>query len=448
MAAKIVSFEDVNAEFDAIEKKLGLVNTSYDREPLSTGLLSLDLVLSGGVRSGAWYTFFGQEQSSKSTLAQTVLSKVMLDNIPRLAYFDYEGSMDQGYMESIGHTMGSTFNTSDIFGVRSPVGKWVVQPRLRYYAAQIGEDFFDFLYRMETILPDKLPVGDKWYLVYDKEMRQKFNDVMDQALYKETGRVHVPVENGYPQAFIVVDSYPAMMPRNMDEEDKTQGMANQARMFSDQLRRVKGRLRQKGITVVGINQLRQKPGVMYGSPWYEPGGEALKFISDARIEMTPRSVLGGKGQIEEEPSINGGKDVYRYVHIRAKKNKLSTPNLEAWTRLWIADDTGVAHGYDPVFDTYWMLKETGKLSGTKNRMKIDLPHTNGGQHKPLTWLNLKKLVLGDNPTIKETLKSIGIEKPFYLRKVCFSMMRRGQAMTDFFATMSGGTGDHTDAEQD
>lgn len=430
----IFTNSDIMKEFDAIEKKIGLVNSSSVRNPESTGLLVLDLIMGGGLTPGSWVTFFGGEQSAKTTLACTVLLK-NVGNVTREILFDYEGSFDENYFSLLGRSLGCKLTVPEIFGVKDQANQWTVVPRIRYYSSQIGEEFFDFLFKLQMMLPDKLQLGDSWYYVFDKEHKAKYQSLMDKRLYSETGRVWVPCPDGKMQALIVLDSYPAMLPRNMDEEDKTQGMANQARMFSDQLKRVKGRMRQKKITVMGVNQLRLKPGTMYGSPWYEPGGEALKFFSDVRIEMTGRAVLGGKGQIEEEESVTGGKDVYRYVHLKAKKNKLSTPYLEGWARLWISDEEGNARGFDPVFDTFTFLKETGSISGTKNRIKINLPQMLDGQHKPLNWLGFKKLVNGDSSMIRDTLNSIGVERPFYLRRLCFSMFNKGTALPAYFSTM-------------
>src|SRR5690606_20896194 len=85
-------------------------------------------------------------------------------------------------------------------------------------------------------------------------------------------------DRGGLQALLSLDSYPAMLTEKQDTDDPSAAMAIQARMFSEQLRRVKGRMRSKRIAVLGVNQLRQKPAVMFGSPDYEPGGEALKFF--------------------------------------------------------------------------------------------------------------------------------------------------------------------------
>lgn len=152
--------------------------------------------------------------------------------------------------------------------------------------------------------------------------------------------------------------------------------------------------------------------------------------SDVRIRMASRSVQGGSGQYEEEPSINGGVDQYRYIHMRAHKNKLSVPNLEGWARIWVKDSDGVAHGFDPVYDAFFFMKELGLISGTKNKLKISLKKFEG--HKPISWLNFKKLILGSKKVITETLESIGLSGYINLRQELFDLFKDGKAMEIFF----------------
>lgn len=152
--------------------------------------------------------------------------------------------------------------------------------------------------------------------------------------------------------------------------------------------------------------------------------------SDVRIRMASRSVQGGSGQYEEEPSINGGVDQYRYIHMRAHKNKLSVPNLEGWARIWVKDSDGVAHGFDPVYDAFFFMKELGLISGTKNKLKISLKKFEG--HKSLSWLNFKKLILGNKKVITETLESIGVKGYVNLRQELFDLFKDGKAMEIFF----------------
>lgn len=86
--------ELLDETLDDIEKSYALTGNSMllGEKRQTTGLLSLDLVLGGGITAG-WYTTFGVEQSCKSTLAMTILCACVESNIPAQAYFDYEGCL-------------------------------------------------------------------------------------------------------------------------------------------------------------------------------------------------------------------------------------------------------------------------------------------------------------------------------------------------------------------
>lgn len=275
------AYADIDGTLDSIEKDLsmggGALNLNEQR--MSTGLLGLDLVVGKGMVPG-WYTVYGPEQSCKSTGAMAIMSSALLSSVPYKAYFDYEGSGEPTYIENMLKTNGIAVSIEDVFGVRDPrSSNWIKKPLIRYQKPQVAERFFDYVYKLEKSLPDKLCVGDDWYYVFDdtKENRKKVGDHFDKNYWRKTKKLRVPAPDGTPQALIVVDSYPAMLPERLDDEDAGAGMAAQARMFSEQIKRIKGRMSSKRIIIVGVNQLRQRPAVMYGSPEYEPCGDALKF---------------------------------------------------------------------------------------------------------------------------------------------------------------------------
>ena len=420
--------DDMDSDLDEMEKDLGLnqISLTDSRDRVSTGLLALDLMMSGGTTPGAFMTFFGGEQAAKSTLAQTVLNRAIIDNVPRLFYFDYEGSFQADYFESIGRSMGSTYNQGDIFGVKDESGRWVKKPKLRYYAEALGDKVFDTIYKLEKDLPSKLYREGKWWYVFEgtRDNKAQYKADLNVKLMRETGKCWIPAPDGKIQALIVCDSYPAMLFKESDEEQKKDGLGAQARAFAHHLKRIKGRMSEKRIGFLGVNQLREKPMVMFGSPFYEPCGSALKFFSDVRVQLTARAVLGGKGPVEEEDALGGGTDYYMYKNMKCIKNKLSTPNLEGWARIWTKDNQGKAHGFDPVFDTFIFLKEIGMVDGTKNRMKIYLPQMLEGEHKALTWKQFKILIIGTPKQKRAVFTAVGIKKMFDLRKTCFSLFKR------------------------
>jgi len=274
---------ELDDELDMIEKKFGLASAMLDKnEPrLSTGLLAVDLLLNGGIVSGGWYTTFGGEQSCKSTLTMTLLASIIKQKFRGAAsVFDYEGSSDPQYIDSICRVMGVTETYQRIMGVSDDEGNWIVAPLVRYYAPDSGDTFFDYMNKLKRLLPDKLRIGSQHYFLYphEKKLLKKMAGSYDKKYLSKKNRIKIPAPDGLPQAIAICDSYPAMLPSEQDDDDPSGALALQARMFSTGIKRIKGSMRRKRIIVFGVNQIRKAPMVKFGSPEYEPCGEALKFF--------------------------------------------------------------------------------------------------------------------------------------------------------------------------
>lgn len=407
--------------------------------PMSTGMLTLDLLYGGGIRPG-WYTHFGKEQSSKTTGALVIAANAIKEKVPLITFFDYEGSSANSmpYIQSILNTTGIDKTIAQVFGTKDhDSGKWITPPIIRFHVESVAEKFFDFLANVLRELPDKKMINGRWWLIYEdnKKNKARVGEFADPSMSKRYGPgLWVPAPNGELQALFIVDSYPAMNPASNDEEETDNSLALQARMFSKQLPRVKGRLMQKMVAVIGTNQLRDAPMVMYGPKENEPGGQALKFNADCRCKFTPRSSgqpLWPKNFDKEtgweiEPSVEfeKGRDSYRYIHLKTIKNKLSVPNRVGWIRIWANDGEGSARGYDPVFDTLYYLYVTGQLVGRgRKSMKLKLNKTD--IEPSVTWIDLKQWILGNVATKKEICAKLGYKKPFCLRKYCFTQLKKG-----------------------
>lgn len=464
----MIGIDDV---LDDIEKDYGLSGASLGQaeDRLSTGTLALDVILGGGLVPG-WYTFFGGEQSCKSTGASWLMISALYSEVPVISMWDFEGSSSSEYIENMMEVNGIDMPIEQVFGIRdAKTSKWAVPPRVRYYSEGIAEKFFDYLAKLERMLPDKLLINDKWYYVYDgktsegkihKANAARVGKQYDVKYFKKTGKFRVEAPDGNLQALVIVDSYPAMLSEKQDVDDPGSAMAMQARMFSEQLKRVKGRMRSKRICVVGVNQLRKAPMVAYGNPEYEPCGESLKFYSDVRLRMQPRVLNSApgmtksdKGMILEEKSILGGVDKYRMIHVRAHKNKLSVPNMDGWLRLWIEDANGAARGFDPVWDTWRYLVDTGQATGKRNAIRLEIK--NREAKKVLTWMEFKTLVLGTRSDMKEIYKRIGV-KPFDIRAWCKAQLADGNGLEKIFEVKRKGIKEEkeekvaisTDADED
>src|SRR5215831_3819748 len=118
---------------------------------------------------------------------------------------------------------------------------------------------------------------------------------------------------------IVVDSVAALVPRaelDGDMGDSLPGL--QARLMSQALRKLTAAIARSGCSVVFINQIREKIGVMFGSPETTTGGRALKFYSSIRLDIRRQDTLK-----------NGTEAIGVRTKVKVVKNKLAPPFREA-----------------------------------------------------------------------------------------------------------------------
>jgi len=118
---------------------------------------------------------------------------------------------------------------------------------------------------------------------------------------------------------IVVDSVAALTPKiEIEGEMGQQHVGLQARLMSQALRKLNAISSKSGTTVIFINQIRMKIGVMFGNPEDTPGGKALKFFSSVRVE------LRRSAQIKQGEQIIGNR-----VKAKIVKNKVAPPFKQA-----------------------------------------------------------------------------------------------------------------------
>ena len=114
---------------------------------------------------------------------------------------------------------------------------------------------------------------------------------------------------------IVVDSVAALTPKaEIDGEMGDNHVGLQARMMSQALRKLTGIINKSNTTVIFINQLREKVGVMFGSPETTTGGKALKFYSSIRLDVRK------KDTIKDGTNFIGNR-----TSVKVVKNKLAPP---------------------------------------------------------------------------------------------------------------------------
>lgn len=122
---------------------------------------------------------------------------------------------------------------------------------------------------------------------------------------------------------IIVDSVAALTPKAEIEGDMGDShMGLQARLMSQALRKITGAINKTGCTVIFINQIRMKIGVMFGSPETTTGWNALKFYASQRLDIRRKDKIESGTGMDKE--INGNK-----TRVKVIKNKIAPPFREA-----------------------------------------------------------------------------------------------------------------------
>jgi recombination protein RecA len=191
---------------------------------------------------------------------------------------------------------------------------------------------------------------------------------------------------------IVVDSVAALVPQaELEGEMMDSQMGLQARLMSKALRKLAGNMNKSKTTIIFINQLREKLGIMFGNPETTPGGRALKFYSSVRIE------------VRRTESIKVGTDmVGNVVNIKVVKNKVAPPFRSALVEIMYGEGISREGEVLELATNYDIINKSGAW--------YDYNGERIGQGKD----NIKKY-LKDNPKVFEEVlgklkEKLGIKK--------------------------------------
>jgi recombination protein RecA len=167
--------------------------------------------------------------------------------------------------------------------------------------------FVDAEHALDTQYAEAIGVNLKELLVSQPDTGEQALEIVD--MLTRSGAVDL----------IVVDSVAALTPRAEIEGDMgDHHVGLQARLMSQALRKLTGNIARQGTTVIFINQIRMKIGVMFGSPETTTGGNALKFYSSVRMDIRRIASIKRDGQVQ------GNR-----VRVKVVKNKVAAPFREA-----------------------------------------------------------------------------------------------------------------------
>lgn len=180
---------------------------------------------------------------------------------------------------------------------------------------------------------------------------------------------------------IVVDSVAALTPKAEIEGEMTDAnVAAAPRMMSKAMRKLNAAVGQTGTCMIFINQLREKVGVMFGSPEHTPGGRALRFYASVRIDLRKKT-----------NTKDGGEIIGNEVNVKIAKNKVAPPFKE--TLVQVVYGQGFSRA-DAVLDTGASFGVIGKSGGTYTTSNGEKLGTS--KAKSIAYLN-------ENPDILDEL---------------------------------------------
>ena len=192
----------------------------------------------------------------------------------------------------------------EIYGPESS-GKTTVSLHIIAEAQKLGGTaaFIDAEHALDPNYAEKLGVQTSELLISQPDNGEQALNICETLV--KSGSIDI----------VVVDSVAALTPKaEIDGEMGDNHVGLQARMMSQALRKLTGVINKSNTTVIFINQLREKVGVMFGSPETTTGGKALKFYASIRLDVRKKDVIK-----------DGTEAIANRTVVKVVKNKLAPP---------------------------------------------------------------------------------------------------------------------------
>ena len=229
--------------------------------------------------------------------------------------------------------------------------------------------FIDAEHALDPVYAAKLGVDTDALLVSQPDTGEQALEIMDMLV--GSGAVDI----------VVVDSVAALVPRaEIDGDMGDSHVGLQARLMSQALRKITGRLASTGTTAIFINQLREKIGVFFGSPETTTGGKALKFYASVRIDIRRIETLK-----------DGANPIGNKTRAKIVKNKMAAPFKQAEFDILYGEGISVEGGILDLAVEHDIVKKSGAW------------FTYDGEQLGQGRENVRKL-LKDNPELTEELQ--------------------------------------------
>jgi recombination protein RecA len=207
---------------------------------------------------------------------------------------------------------------------------------------------------------------------------------------------------------IVVDSVAALVPQaELTGEMGDSHVGLQARLMSQAMRKLVGLCWDNQVTVIFINQIREKIGVMFGSPETTTGGRALKFYSSIRLDVRRREVIREGG---ENSAIIG-----HQLELQAVKNKVGNPFRKTKIDLYYPNNPLYPCGFDMIGDLITYCSKHGFFEMSGSWYWLDLGNKDEKTGKPVgnerlaNGIAALKLMLRENQKVLDILSAKAVQ---------------------------------------